>query len=71
MASKALLVTWEILGRAYGMTAEDLTNSSLTQRQFVAVICSLPLLQVVHPFEGLIFVQGQQSVPSKIGSAPY
>lgn len=64
-------MTWEILGRAYGMTAEDITNSSLTQRQFVAVIGSLPLLQVVHPFEGLIFGQGQQSVPSKIGFTPY
>ena len=71
MASKALLVTWGILGRAYGMTAEDLTNSSLTQKQFAVVVGSLPLLQVVRPFDGLIFGEGQQSVPSILGFTPY
>ncbi len=53
------------------MTAEDLTNSSLTQKLFAVVIGSLPLLQVVRPFDGLIFGEGQQSVPSILGFTPY
>lgn len=71
MALKALLVTWGILGRTYGMTAEELANSSLTQKPVGVVICSLPLLQGICPFEGFIFGESQQSVPSIIGFTPH
>ena len=36
MALKALLVTWGILGRTHGMTAEELANSSLMQNSLAS-----------------------------------